>query len=50
MIDVKAVSNPTESQTVDFLKRRTALLKRIRTFRKLQRTYMPNLRRFLTAT
>ncbi|KAF7372003.1 CxC2 domain-containing protein [Mycena venus] len=30
-IDVKAVSNPTESQT-------------------LQRTYMPNLRRFLTAT
>jgi hypothetical protein len=35
---------------VDFLKRQTALLKRIRGFRKLQRTYMPNLRCFLTAT
>ncbi|KAJ7048755.1 hypothetical protein C8F01DRAFT_1276102 [Mycena amicta] len=49
-IDVKAVANPTDKQAVDFLKRRTALLKRIRGFRKLQRTYMPNLRRFLTAT
>ncbi|KAJ7050144.1 hypothetical protein C8F01DRAFT_1001117 [Mycena amicta] len=49
-IDVKAVANPTDAQSVDFLKRRTALLKRIRGFRKLQRTYMPNLRRFLTAT
>ncbi|KAF7373979.1 CxC2 domain-containing protein [Mycena sanguinolenta] len=49
-IDVKAVANPTETQTVEFLKRRATLLKRIRAFRKLQRTYMPNLRRFLTAT
>jgi hypothetical protein len=48
-IDVKAVANPTDAQTIDFLKRRTALVKRIRAFRKLQRTYMPNLRRFLTA-
>ncbi|KAJ7315783.1 hypothetical protein DFH08DRAFT_917665 [Mycena albidolilacea] len=48
-IDVKAVANPTDAQAIDFLKRRTALVKRIRAFRKLQRTYMPNLRRFLTA-
>ncbi|KAF8210714.1 hypothetical protein K438DRAFT_97234, partial [Mycena galopus ATCC 62051] len=47
-IDVKAIANPTEAQTVDILKRRTALLRRIRTFRKLQRAYMPNLRSFLT--
>ncbi|KAJ7440834.1 hypothetical protein B0H11DRAFT_2163296 [Mycena galericulata] len=46
-IDVKALANPTEKQSLEFLKRRTALLKRIRTFRKMQRTYMPNLRRFL---
>lgn len=48
-IDVKAVANPTDAQAIDFLKRRTVLVKRIRAFRKLQRTYMPNLRRFLTA-
>ncbi|KAJ7780811.1 hypothetical protein DFH07DRAFT_865230 [Mycena maculata] len=46
-IDVKAVANPTEQQSLDFLKRHTALLKRIRTFRRLQRTYMPHLRRYL---
>jgi hypothetical protein len=34
---------------VAILKRRAALRKRIRAFRKLQRTYMPDLRRFLTA-
>ncbi|KAF8209183.1 hypothetical protein K438DRAFT_1572996 [Mycena galopus ATCC 62051] len=49
-IDVKAVANPTDAQTVDILKRRVALVKRIRAFRNLQRTYMPKLRRFLTAT
>ncbi|KAK7050147.1 CxC2 domain-containing protein [Favolaschia claudopus] len=49
-IDVKAVANPTEVQAVDFLKRRTTLQKELRAFRKLQRTYMPNLRRFLTTT
>ncbi|KAK7017231.1 CxC2 domain-containing protein [Favolaschia claudopus] len=49
-IDVKAVANPTEVQSLDFLKRRTALLKELRSFRKLQRQYMPNLRRFLTTT
>lgn len=49
-IDVKAVTNPTEAQTVDILKRRNMLLRRIRAFRKLQRAYMPNVRRFLTAS
>jgi hypothetical protein len=49
-IDVKAIANPTDAQTIDILKRRGTLLKRIRAFRKLQRTYMPDLRRFLTTT
>ncbi|KAF8122730.1 hypothetical protein K438DRAFT_2004166 [Mycena galopus ATCC 62051] len=49
-IDVKAVANLTDAQTVDILKRRVALVKRIRAFRNLQRTYMPKLRRFPTAT
>ncbi|KAK7005420.1 CxC2 domain-containing protein [Favolaschia claudopus] len=49
-IDVKAVANPTDAQTIDFLKRRAAILQRIRVFRKIQRTYMPQLRRFLTPT
>ncbi|KAJ7510750.1 hypothetical protein B0H11DRAFT_1701190 [Mycena galericulata] len=47
-IDVKATATPTDTQTVDFLKRRAMLTKRIRAFRKLQRAYMPNVRRFLT--
>ncbi|KAJ6476013.1 hypothetical protein C8R47DRAFT_1178917 [Mycena vitilis] len=47
-IDVKSIANPTDAQTVDFLKRRAALLKRVRGFRKLQRAYMPHVRRFLT--
>ncbi|KAJ7855815.1 hypothetical protein B0H13DRAFT_2357656 [Mycena leptocephala] len=49
-IDVKAISNPTSAQELDFLKRRTAISKRIRAFHKLQRTYMPNVRKFLTAS
>ncbi|KAF7343966.1 CxC2 domain-containing protein [Mycena venus] len=48
-IDVKAVANPMDAQTVNFLKRHTNLLKRIRAFCKLQRTYMPRLRKYLTA-
>ncbi|KAJ7859269.1 hypothetical protein B0H13DRAFT_2356157 [Mycena leptocephala] len=42
--------SPFEMKEKDgrFLKRRANLLKRIRAFRKMQRTYMPNLRRFLT--
>ncbi|KAF7342992.1 CxC2 domain-containing protein [Mycena venus] len=46
-IDVKALANPTLLQELDFVKRRTALLKRIRRFRKLQQTYMPECTRFL---
>jgi hypothetical protein len=37
-------------QNLDFLKRRTRLTKHIRAFRKMQRTYMPTIRCFLTAT
>jgi hypothetical protein len=48
-IDVKAVANPIDTQSLDFLKQRTALIKRIHAFRKLQQTYMPTLRRFLMA-
>ncbi|KAF8162287.1 hypothetical protein K438DRAFT_1775989 [Mycena galopus ATCC 62051] len=47
-VDVKAITNPTPQQEHDFLKRRTAIRKRIQAFRRLQRTYMPNVRRFLT--
>jgi hypothetical protein len=36
-------------QELDFVKRKTALLKRINRFRKLQRTYMPEVARFLSA-
>ncbi|KAF8174535.1 hypothetical protein K438DRAFT_1908885 [Mycena galopus ATCC 62051] len=50
LVDVKAVANPTDSQKVEVLKRRATLVKRIRAFRKMQHTYMPNLRRFLTPT
>jgi hypothetical protein len=47
-IDIKALANPTPLQGLDFIKRKTALLKRINRFRRLQRTYMPELVRFLT--
>ncbi|KAJ7884013.1 hypothetical protein B0H13DRAFT_1628846 [Mycena leptocephala] len=47
-IDLKAVMNPSPSQELDFVSRKTALLKRINRFRRLQRTYMPDLVRFLT--
>ncbi|KAJ7863421.1 hypothetical protein B0H13DRAFT_2354190 [Mycena leptocephala] len=48
-IDIKALANPTALQELDFVKRRTALLKRVNRFRKLQRTYMPHLVRNLSA-
>jgi hypothetical protein len=48
-IDVKAVTNPTDIQALDFLKQRTALIKRIRVFHKLQCTYMLNLRCFISS-
>ncbi|KAJ6447896.1 hypothetical protein C8R45DRAFT_1115651 [Mycena sanguinolenta] len=47
-VDVKAITNPTPQQEHNFLKRRTAIRKRIVAFRKLQRAYMPHVRRFLT--
>ncbi|KAJ7264470.1 hypothetical protein B0H12DRAFT_1011966, partial [Mycena haematopus] len=49
-IDLKALANPTPLQEEEFSKRKTALRKRITRFRKLQRTYMPELVRFLTAS
>jgi hypothetical protein len=48
-IDIAAVKDASTSQELDFVKRKTALRKRINRFRKLQRTYMPDLARFLTA-
>jgi hypothetical protein len=45
---VKAVINPSASQKLDFVKRRTGLAARIRRFRKIQGTYMPGLRASLT--
>ncbi|KAJ7025446.1 hypothetical protein C8F04DRAFT_1212864 [Mycena alexandri] len=47
-VDVKSIANPTSAQEVDFIKRRTSLLKRIRAFRKVQRAYMPHVRKYLT--
>ncbi|KAJ7020780.1 hypothetical protein C8F04DRAFT_1274533 [Mycena alexandri] len=48
-IDVKAAGpHPTPSQELDVLKRRTQLRARIKAFRKLQQTYMPAVRRYLT--
>ncbi|KAJ7120555.1 hypothetical protein C8R43DRAFT_900678 [Mycena crocata] len=40
----------TTSQELEFLKRRTGLRARLTAFRKLQKTYMPRLRRYLTAS
>ncbi|KAK7018251.1 CxC2 domain-containing protein [Favolaschia claudopus] len=47
-IDVKATKDPTTTQEIDFVTRRTALLKRVNRFRNMQRVYMPELVRFLT--
>ncbi|KAJ7161942.1 hypothetical protein C8R43DRAFT_880650 [Mycena crocata] len=48
MIDMKAVADPSTLQELDFVKRKTAMLKRIARFRKLQATYMPNIEKYLT--
>ncbi|KAF8197633.1 hypothetical protein K438DRAFT_1759774 [Mycena galopus ATCC 62051] len=48
-IDIKAVANPMEAQTIQFMKRRVSLTRRLRAFRKMQCSYMPHLRRWLTA-
>jgi hypothetical protein len=47
-IDIKALQHPSATQKLGFMKRRTALLKRIHKFRQLQRVYMPALRGFLS--
>ncbi|KAJ7042742.1 hypothetical protein C8F04DRAFT_1251560 [Mycena alexandri] len=47
-IDIKALQHPTASQKLGFTKRRTALVKRIHKFRRLQLVYMPALRGFLS--
>lgn len=47
-IDMAAVKDASTTQELEFVKRRTALMKRINRFRKLQWTYMPDLVRFLT--
>ncbi|KAJ7076776.1 hypothetical protein C8R43DRAFT_910611 [Mycena crocata] len=47
-INIKALSDPSTLQELDFVKRKTVLLKRVKRFRKLQRTYMPNVVTFLT--
>ncbi|KAJ6593080.1 hypothetical protein B0H19DRAFT_1245897 [Mycena capillaripes] len=47
-IDVRALKDPTPTQKLAFLKRRTALLKQIHKFRQVQRVYMPALRGILT--
>ncbi|KAF7367658.1 CxC2 domain-containing protein [Mycena sanguinolenta] len=46
-VDVKAITNPTPQQDHDFLKRRTAIRKRILAFRKLQQTDAEAIRLFL---
>ena len=45
---MKAFKDPSALQQLEFVKRKTALLKRIHRFRKLQSTYMPDVERFLT--
>ncbi|KAJ7018785.1 hypothetical protein C8F04DRAFT_976705 [Mycena alexandri] len=40
--------NPTPTQALEILKRRTAVRTRVQAFRKLQGSYMPRLRRYLS--
>ncbi|KAJ7042214.1 hypothetical protein C8F04DRAFT_946055 [Mycena alexandri] len=50
-IAIKAAGpTPSPTQELDFLKRRTSLRMRLQSFRKLQLTYMPKLRRYLSPT
>lgn len=50
-VAIKAAGpNPSPTQQLDVLRRRTSLRARIHKFRKLQATYMPKLRRYLTAS
>jgi hypothetical protein len=43
-VDVRALKDPTPTQKLAFMKRRTTLLKKIHKFREIQRVYMPMLR------
>ncbi|KAJ7079826.1 hypothetical protein B0H15DRAFT_924531 [Mycena belliarum] len=47
-VDVRALKDPSTTQKLAFVKRRTALLKRIFKFRQVQRVYMPTLRALLS--
>ncbi|KAJ7144741.1 hypothetical protein C8R43DRAFT_891177 [Mycena crocata] len=50
-VAIKAAGpTPSTSQQLDFLKRRTALRVRLGAFRKVQGTFMPKARRYLTVT
>ncbi|KAJ7770053.1 hypothetical protein B0H16DRAFT_1307286 [Mycena metata] len=50
-VAIKAAGpNPTPTQELEFLKRRMSLRIRLQSFRKLQLTYMPKVRRYLTAS
>ncbi|KAJ7807758.1 hypothetical protein B0H14DRAFT_3482945 [Mycena olivaceomarginata] len=50
-VTIKAAGpNPTPTQQLDVLKRRLALRLRIQGFRKLQMTYMPKVRQYLSAS
>ncbi|KAJ7030300.1 hypothetical protein C8F04DRAFT_961867 [Mycena alexandri] len=50
-VSIKAAGpNPSTSDQLETLKRRTQLRVRLRAFRKLQMTFMPKLRRYLTAS
>ncbi|KAJ7807746.1 hypothetical protein B0H14DRAFT_3091205 [Mycena olivaceomarginata] len=47
-VDVRALKDPSPTQKLAFTKRRTALLKEIRKFRKMQSIYMPTVRAVLS--
>ncbi|KAK7050132.1 CxC2 domain-containing protein [Favolaschia claudopus] len=47
-VDVRALKEPTATQSLGFTKRRTTLLRQIRRFRQLQRVYMPAVRTALS--
>lgn len=49
-VDVRALKDPSPNQRLAFLKRRTALLKRIHRFCEVQKIYMPALRSVLPDT
>ncbi|KAK7027577.1 CxC2 domain-containing protein [Favolaschia claudopus] len=48
-VDVKATTDPSPSQEIELLTRKSSLLRRVNRFRNMQRVYMPELGRFLPA-